>query len=776
MPPDLPRPRSQLPLLKDFSLPLPNTDEFYFSGQLWDPTTRQPLLNSFGLAPTKGKKMPPKSKAETTTKTKRKKKDAEPLEPLRSSQVDQLASDSEEQPIPSPKKKPKKEPKKKKAAVKLIVQTEPSTSKASTSKQRKVERSPSPPAVTTGGLERFRCPIKGDGTPSSDVMNQSELPLKRARPPKEISKPQRSTSRDRSDEEEETTEKQKKKQKKNEKGKERAKSLEKKPKAEEDGRLLYLQELDEDGNVVEAANSNHSPANSQQLTPSRSPSPSPRGSHSPSRSPLRPISPSKRTSTVPSSASKRSRPPTIPLFRPPLRSSSPPPNQQKSSPFRPPRAQVGIGESRKSNSPPALPSSSPSNVLPSQMAQRIRSSHEYETDRSPSPSRAGRPELEVDPDATLVDTDPVEEEKNRAADKAEVTSQPRRSGLTAAEQNQVDELMQGLEEDDFGGFDASDGTSIEEEGADQTWVNDSRVEDEEEKEKDDFVPSRSASPRRSSRNPSPHLPPKNISCPPEFLPSQQPSKHASPSLSDRLSSCTSSKDHATTASTSLATTGSSKPFTFPSFPTSHPQFLSSAALPSSLDRPKPAPTHKLVPLNLKGVTTMMQELLESALNSSQPLSQFGFTDPNDSAHGGNAGGGRGSNEFGRGEIGYLRREVDRLTSELVERDQTILSLSEKLRSEALGKEQLRTELNELDEMLKGVEEERDREKERVGWMKEAKKGLLRELRELEERCEMLEKALQGQDGDQESREIAEGDTEAAEQVHNENEQIDVVSS
>ena len=94
----------------------------------------------------------------------------------------------------------------------------------------------------------------------------------------------------------------------------------------------------------------------------------------------------------------------------------------------------------------------------------------------------------------------------------------------------------------------------------------------------------------------------------------------------------------------------------------------------------------------------------------------------------------------------------------------------------MGKEQLRTELNELDEMLKGVEEERDREKERVGWMKEAKKGLLRELRELEERCEMLEKALQGQDGDQESREIAEGDTEAAEQVHNENEQIDVVSS
>ncbi|GAA5959209.1 hypothetical protein JCM3765_005108 [Sporobolomyces pararoseus] len=766
MPPDLPRPKSQLPLLRNFTLPLPNTDEFYFSEQLWDPINRQPLLNSFGLAPVKGKKMPQKSKAATATNSRRKKKDPEPLEPLRSSQVDQLASDSEEQPAPPPKKKQKKEMTSKKTAVKLVVLPEASTSKASNSKQKKVERSPSPPDVTTGGLERFRCPVKGDGTPSSDVMNHSELPLMRARPPKEISKPQRSASRHRSDQEEDE-DKQKKKQKKRSKGKERAKSLERKPKAEQNGRILWMGEVDEEGNIIEPVDSSHSPASSHRPTPSPSPSPSRHQSRSPSRSPLRPISPSKRTSTLPSSASKQLCPPAVSPFRPPFQSSATPTDQQRASPFPPARAQ--IVESRQSNSPSALPSSSPSNVLPSQIAQRIKSSHEHEFDRSLSPSRASRSELKLDTDGTLVDAAQVEEEHSGIADKVAANSQPRRSGLTAAEQNQVDEVLQGLDEADLGGFDRNGGMSVDEEGGDRTLVEDSRAE-EEEKEKADFFPSPSASPRRRSREPSPLPPPKDFSYPLEFLPSEHHSKHASPSLSDHHSSFQSSKEHVTTASTSLATTGSSKPFTFPSFSTPHPHFLSSAAQASSSDRPKKAPTHKLVPLNLKGLTSMMQELVESALTSSQPLSQFGFTDPNDS-------GGGNSNEFGRGEVGYLRREVNRLTSELVERDQTILSLSERLRSEALGKEQLRTELNELDEMLKGVEEERDREKERVGWMKEAKKGLLRELRELEERCEMLEGALQKNNGAEENGEVVEGEVQEAEQVRDEkgNEQ-GVVSS
>jgi chromosome segregation ATPase len=130
---------------------------------------------------------------------------------------------------------------------------------------------------------------------------------------------------------------------------------------------------------------------------------------------------------------------------------------------------------------------------------------------------------------------------------------------------------------------------------------------------------------------------------------------------------------------------------------------------------------------------MVQDLVETCLKSSQPLSKFGLNDNNyeDQQD--------GDNEFGRGEIGFLRREVNRLTGELVRKDETISNLSERLRKESFAKDRLREELDELDRMLTGVEEERDREKEKVGWMKEMKKGLIRDLRELETRCEELEK-------------------------------------
>jgi len=130
---------------------------------------------------------------------------------------------------------------------------------------------------------------------------------------------------------------------------------------------------------------------------------------------------------------------------------------------------------------------------------------------------------------------------------------------------------------------------------------------------------------------------------------------------------------------------------------------------------------------------MVQDLVETCLKSSQPLSKFGLNDNNHEDQQ------DGDNEFGRGEIGFLRREVNRLTGELVRKDETISTLSEQLRKESFAKDNLREELDELDIMLIGVEEERDREKEKVGWMKEMKKGLIRDLRELETRCEELEK-------------------------------------
>lgn len=99
----------------------------------------------------------------------------------------------------------------------------------------------------------------------------------------------------------------------------------------------------------------------------------------------------------------------------------------------------------------------------------------------------------------------------------------------------------------------------------------------------------------------------------------------------------------------------------------------------------------------------------------------------------------GQGEFGRGEVGYLRREVDRLSTELVKRDQTILSLSDDLRRVQGEKEEIKREVRWLEEVFEEVRRERDEEREKVGWMKEARKGLVRELRELEERCETLER-------------------------------------
>lgn len=131
----------------------------------------------------------------------------------------------------------------------------------------------------------------------------------------------------------------------------------------------------------------------------------------------------------------------------------------------------------------------------------------------------------------------------------------------------------------------------------------------------------------------------------------------------------------------------------------------------------------------------MQELVESAVHSTEPLTRFGLSDSLSSTSESNPDG------FSRGEVGYLRREVDRLTTEVVERNRTISILSEQVRAAARDQERLRDELTELDDLLRTVEDERDRARERLDWMKEAKRGLLREMREVEERCEQLEAEL-----------------------------------
>ncbi|GAA5894157.1 uncharacterized protein JCM6883_003735 [Sporobolomyces salmoneus] len=757
MPESLPRTRSQLPLLKDFSLPLPNTDEFYFSGQVWDPITRQPLTNSFTTVPAplaeKGrskKEMVPKPKV---TKP-RKKKELPQLEP-RSSEVDQLASSDPDEQAEAVEQK-----KEVTSKVKRIVAPKAFTS---TSKSKSKTRStPSPPprpstsTSTHAGLERFRCPVKGDGTPPSKVMTQSSLPLKRSRSVPKSPSPSRprrkSADSDRSateeeEEEQEVVEEKRKRpeKKKQKKGKERAAS----PRSEEEV-LFFLEEIDEDGNPIQAQAQIQESTSPRQVTQSPPCSTPPR-SRSPSRSPLRPVSPSKRTAGSSESRQLPSFSDGNSPFRSPLPSSNrslqQKQEQQKSSPFRP---STRSGSPRRPNQPrvheteqvgsPSPPSSSPSNVLPTQMAQRIKSSHETKPSSPPPSSARLGSQHSQEGDSTLAN-------KDEEVRKEFVSQREKKEKLSEEARSQIEKTLEGLGEDFLGGFDG-DSIDVDDGGeGDETLVNEEEGNALTMAENERKSLSRSVSPQPRP-NPSPQH-----SYPVEFLPTQKKAREPTPPPpAPRLTtSCKAVPLHDTPQP--IASTSRHDPI--PNSSSLHPRLFPHQQ-PS---RPKPSATHRLVPFHLTGLTSLMQDLLSSALNSSGPLSQFGFADPANSAS-------SSSGEFGGGEIGFLRREVNRLTSEVVERDRVISSLSEQVRTESTGKERLREELEELEGVLRAVEEERNREREKGGWLKEGKKGLVRELRELEARCEGLERELKKRDDAGEELAEEQGGAEAEDDREN----------
>jgi len=431
--------------------------------------------------------MPPKQKA-TTTKG-RKKKDEPPNEPLRSSQVDQLESDGAQE-APTKPVRPSK------YTVKMVTAPR-APPKAATSTTSKRKRSPTPPdkddKIGKHGLERFRCPVKGDGTPSSDVMNQSELPLKRRRPPKELATEKASVTEVRrhniDDEEEEDEvqipEKKRQKQEKTKaKGKERKETREPEP-------IFFLGEIDEDGNPIESPGSDHHPSSTcsqeRRRNSTASASPAPRKpSRSPNRSPLRPVSPSKQTAySVSSSSHPIRKVGMISPFRPPLRSSTVTAPQQKetaSSPFRPARTTSPPQQNQESL---PLSSSSPSNVLPSQMAKKIKSSHEMNPDH-PSPGRSAGSDAAVPPEAdgdlTLVGLDEGEEG-------GEETILPKRkSGLSVSDQLQLEETLKSLNE--VAGFDYADYDDLSIDG-DEAVVNEESGKPVQTEEEDRILFSRS---------------------------------------------------------------------------------------------------------------------------------------------------------------------------------------------------------------------------------------------------------------------------------------------
>ncbi|GAA6022442.1 hypothetical protein JCM11491_005509 [Sporobolomyces phaffii] len=649
MPPTLPRPRSQLPVLTDFTLPLANTDEFYFSGELWDPIARRPVPNSFGPPPTlakRSRKMPPAPQR---------------VEPPRSSQEDQLASD-DAPPLPR--------------------------------------------------LEHFRYVAPRDDT----------VPAKRQRPSKCDAPLPRSTTDlrengdDLDDDKEHSVNKRKKK-----KEKERAK--------ESQAIVLRFGEVDEDGNPVDPP------------PPSASPSP-PRPRE---RTPFHPVSPTKRSSSrVFEDAPRLSPSPTNPS---PSRARTLSTHVVTASV---PCCDTAMLEHDQEN--PA-PSSSQSFVLPSQIVERIKSSHEAD----PAPSFAShRPEVFDDVDDTLVDAEAKLE--NLGSGTTSFTQQMKR--LSEAEKSQVEEIIHGLEDDGFGGFDIetdSDDRLAELEGA-KSQADGNKVDAEsnadEPSTRDTFqtqsqvisTSSRtfrshsSANPERllhvsracSSHGPSPPPAVARFECPPEFLPSTTQDIEEKLSTPNRQST---SVDREPSTSKSDPVVGTSSSNRRTPFITSSAQFMPP---PSWTEVRKPTPTHRLVALTVGGLTSLVQEFVETALNSSEPLSRFGLADPSDTASTSTS----REDGFGRGEVGYLRREVNRLTSEVVDKERTILALSDRLGAEARNHARVREELDGLEAVVREVEIERDRERERVGWMKEAKKGLVRELRELEQRCEELEREKQ----------------------------------
>lgn len=314
----------------------------------------------------------------------------------RSSQIDQLESDTEPATAPAPvqennkinkrttskdKHKGKgkaKEKEKDKEITRIVKSTKPST----TSSKRKRSTSPSHSDESTTErqlkptrshsvdrmkekLEKFRCGlIKSDDTPSNETTpQQSSEPLKRRRPSKDPS-PSRALARQ--SEETELNKKRKKKRTESTEILEDPVPVQPRPpkQKKEEPVVYFCPEVDEDGNPIDPTSPQPSPSPTHSLNQELSPTPF---HHSPPRS-ASPINQSESRQPLVSSPQKLNN--TSLTFRPPAQ-------LEKPSPFRPTRhplsSQVAVKPTSKQDRPD-FPSSSSSNSfnLPSQMAERIR--------------------------------------------------------------------------------------------------------------------------------------------------------------------------------------------------------------------------------------------------------------------------------------------------------------------------------------------------------------------------------------------------------------------
>ncbi|GAA5902357.1 hypothetical protein JCM5296_003120 [Sporobolomyces johnsonii] len=129
--------------------------------------------------------------------------------------------------------------------------------------------------------------------------------------------------------------------------------------------------------------------------------------------------------------------------------------------------------------------------------------------------------------------------------------------------------------------------------------------------------------------------------------------------------------------------------------------------------PRPPPSYRLVPLTVEGLTTHLRALV-SASRSAASTSL---------------------NSEPSAEATWLRSEVTRLTNELTARDKKLGEMSEELRREAKEKEEMKRKIAEAEENEKDWNDERERWRMRVDALKEVRRGLLDRLKEIEDELE-----------------------------------------
>ncbi|GAA6060112.1 hypothetical protein JCM10212_003520 [Sporobolomyces blumeae] len=138
--------------------------------------------------------------------------------------------------------------------------------------------------------------------------------------------------------------------------------------------------------------------------------------------------------------------------------------------------------------------------------------------------------------------------------------------------------------------------------------------------------------------------------------------------------------------------------------------------------PAPRPTFRLVPLTLAGLTSHLEELVSSTLREGS-LARIG----------GKAGASVSD------ETAYLRREVSRLADVVVERDKVIAEMTDEAREKSRRIRELERQIDAMEQEAEQVETERQEEMTRFDWYKEARRGLIGIVKELEAKVSDLER-------------------------------------